>query len=109
MTSQTDVWRIWALSSGDDFDKLVSAATAVYERHQHRVEGLIALGVLHEAHTKRGDDERVAAVRKQIDALFAKLKDKPGAFPETFGEYSRGYWEQQWFLEEKRKQMKGSP
>ncbi|MDY3560977.1 TIGR03009 domain-containing protein [Gemmata sp. JC673] len=107
--TQTDVWRIWALSSGDDFDKLVSAATAVYERHQHRVEGLIALGVLHEAHTKRGDDERVAAVRKQIDALFAKLKDKPGAFPETFGEYSRGYWEQQWFLEEKRKQMKGRP
>ncbi|AMV25969.1 ECF RNA polymerase sigma factor SigE [Gemmata sp. SH-PL17] len=78
-------------------DEVITAAGPMLERYKGTVEELVILRVTYHAHSKKGDATQAQKTRDRMKTAFEKLKDKPGAFPESVGEHSRAYWEKIWF------------
>jgi RNA polymerase sigma factor (sigma-70 family) len=78
-------------------DAVLRAASEVVERRPGTVDELIALSLAYHAHRLAGREDVAVKDRERMAVLYAKLRDKPGAFPATSGEYSREYWETVWF------------
>jgi hypothetical protein len=79
--------------------ELIVAAAPIATRHRESVDGLIALALMYHACKQTGESERAQKVRDEMKDRFDALKGTPGAFSATSGEYSRVYWEKEWFGE----------
>lgn len=82
-------------------DEVVKAAAVVIERHRGSVEELIVLSLIYHAQKQGNRPDLAARTRERMWDVFTQLRDKPGAFKATSGEYSREYWEKTWFTDMK--------
>lgn len=82
-------------------DQLLTTATGMLTRHRGTVEELIILSLVYHARKQQNDEYKARETRDKIREAFDALKDKPGAFTQDSGEYSRQYWEKVWFADAK--------
>lgn len=80
-------------------DEVLKAAAPIIERYRGTVEELIALSLIYHAQKMQNRTELMPRTKDRMFEVFAQLKDKPGAFKATSGEYSRDYWEKVWFAD----------
>ena len=95
--TQAELHSLSALLRAKKPDEVITAAGPMLERYKGTVEELIILSLVYHAHSKRGDTTQVQKTLDRMKTAFEKLKDKPGAFSATSGEYSKEYWEKIWF------------
>jgi len=78
-------------------DEVLEAVDSLLAKYRETVEELIVLSYAYWAfqHQESATDAR--RVKQWMGEAFDKLKKKTGAFPAETGEYSRAYWEDQWF------------
>ena len=74
---------------------LMIAASALREKVSGTVEELIVLSLLYRAHKQMNKDELALRVRDQMRDVFAALP--ASAFTAASGDYSRAFWEKNWF------------
>lgn len=77
---------------------VLHTADPLRRQYAGRVEELIVLSMMFHAYRQLGNENGQLTIDSNMREAFAQLKDKPGAFPNTSGEYSREYWERDWRL-----------
>jgi len=79
---------------------VLTAADPLRRELSGTADELIVLSLMYHAYKQLDKPEGALTIRDQMRDVFAKLKDKPGAFWAKSGEYSREYWETVWFAPE---------
>ncbi len=69
------------------------AADPLRREYAGQVEELIILSFMHRAYRQLMNVNGQLTVVDMVRSTFDSLKDKPGAFPNRTGDYSREYWE----------------
>jgi hypothetical protein len=76
-----------------------TTAEPLLQEYAGTVEELIVLSMLYHSFRQLNNDNGRLTVESRMREAFNKIKDRPGAFPARSGEYSRDYWERNWFSE----------
>ncbi len=77
------------------YDEMPALCDKLTQRYQGKVEELIVLSMLYSSYTYADRREPAAATLAKMLDLFGKLPDT--AFPGGAEEYTRTYWQKQWF------------
>jgi tetratricopeptide (TPR) repeat protein len=77
------------------YDEVPGLCDRLAQPYRGKVQELILLSMAYKAHEYARRPEKAAATRVQMEELFARLADSD--FPGGTAEYTRAYWESQWF------------
>ncbi len=83
--------------------EVLKAAAPVIQRCRGTVDELIALSIIYHAQKLDDRKELMLQTRDRMRELFEELKNKPGAFRDKSGDYSREHWETTWFSDPAKK------
>ncbi len=97
LKTQASIRGMQVLHLQRQFDRLLTTATALLDKHRGTVEELILLSLVFHAHQQKQEADKARAVRENMKEVFDRLPR--GAFTAETGEYSRVYWEKSWFAE----------
>jgi hypothetical protein len=83
------------------YDEMPSLCEKLIKRHEGKIEELIILSMLYSAYHFADRLEPAAGIRVKMLELFQKLPET--AFPGGAEEYTRDYWQREWFAPLKSK------
>lgn len=83
-----------------NFDDLLQEAMTLRERYHGAIEELIILSLMYHAFKQKGDIRNAMETWTQMKKAFDQLP--PSSFRGGAGEYSREYWEKNWFTPDKQ-------
>ena len=88
------------------YDEVPGLCDRLAQPHHGKVQELIFLSMAYKAHEFAKRPEKAKETRVRMEELFARLAD--GDFPGGTAEYTRGYWETQWFEPLRRASGRGA-